>query len=329
MQILEHVQRWTRACALALVAMAALNGAQAQDKPVLNIIVPYPAGGPSDTSARRLAPELSKQLGQTVIVQNIGGAGGAIAAQKVLQSSPDGLTLMYASPNEVILVPAINPNAKYKSQDFTPIGFATQTPMMVVARTSLPVNNIDELIQYGKSTGRELTYGSVGAGSFQHILGTYLASQTKLNMIHVPYKGGAPLNNDILGQQVDLMVTSMSAVHNFVEAGKMHALGMMTKERSPLMPGIPTVNEGRSLKGMDFWLWAGLVAPANTPLAVQERLNKAFNQVIILQSVRDGIAASGGEPQPPMGLQELRKLYQSDAKRYPNLVKALNIRIEN
>ncbi len=329
MQIFEHFQRWTCACVLALAATAALNGAQAQDKPVLNIIVPYPAGGPSDTSARRLAPELSKQLGQTVIVQNIGGAGGAIAAQNVLQSSPDGLTLMYATPNEVILVPAINPNAKYKPQDFTPIGVATRTPMMVVARTGLPVSNIDELIQYGKSAGRELTYGSVGPGSFQHILGAHMASQTKLNMIHVPYKGAAPLINDILGQQVDLMVTTLSTVRTFVDAGKIRSLGMMTKERSPLTPGTPTVNEGQSLKGMDFGLWGGLVAPANTPQAAQERLNEAFNRVINLQSVRDGIAASGGEPQPAMGLQELRKLYQGDAERYRELVKKLNIRVEN
>ncbi|RKJ96281.1 tripartite tricarboxylate transporter substrate binding protein [Alicycliphilus denitrificans] len=295
----------------------------------MTIIVPYAPGGPSDVGARLLAPELSKELRAPIVVQNIAGAGGAIAAQKLLQLPADGRTLFYGSPNEMMLVPALSPSARYKAQDFAPIGIARRSAMVLVARTELPVKNVDELVQYAKARPGPLSYGSVGPGSFQHVLGAHVAALLGIEMVHVPYKGAAPMNNDLIGQQVDLAVTTLSSgTLGFVDSGRMRSLGLLTLERSPAAPHLATVQDSKALKGIDFTFWSGLFMAAATPAAAQAGLQAAFRKVVALPSVRDAMLAGGGEPVPPMPAAELQALFRDESVRYSKLVKDLGIRID-
>ena len=317
--------------ALALTALSGAPPAWAQDGQPINLIVPYPAGGPSDVGARRLAPELAKALNQTVVVQNMAGAGGAIAAQRLLQLPADGRTMLYGSPNELVLVPALNPAVKYKPHEFAPVGLSTRTPMVLVARTGLPVKTVDELVQYAKAqAGRELTYGSVGPGSLQHVLGAHVAALLGVKMLHVPYKGSAPMNNDLMGQQVDLAVTPLSGgTIGYVDGGKMRSLGLLTLERSPLAPNLTTVQDNSALKGVNFTIWGGLFVPASTPSTVLSPLQAAFRTMISVASLREAIAAGGGEAFPAMAAADTLALYRDDAAHYAKLVKDLDIRIDS
>ncbi|WP_213958098.1 tripartite tricarboxylate transporter substrate binding protein [Variovorax sp. dw_954] len=323
--------RFTRrgAAALALTGLAAGRAAWAQDSQPVTIIVPYPAGGASDIVARRIAPHLAKALKMPVVVQNIPGAGGAIGAQKLLASPADGRTLFYGSPNELILVPTLNAAVKYKPTAFVPVGITTRTPMILVARTGLPVKNADELQKYARNAPRELTYGSVGAGSFQHVLGAHIGALMGVKLLHVPYTGAAPMYNDMLGQQVDIAVATLSGgALDYVKGGKVTSLGMLTRERSPLAPQFATVQESHALKGVNFTTWGGLFVRATTPAPLVERLQAAFREAIAVTTLRAGIRSGGSEPMPPMTAAEQHKLYRDDAARYAKLVKDLNIRIE-
>ena len=161
------------------------------------------------------------------------------------------------------------------------------------------------------------------------MLGAHVGALMGVKLLHVPYKGAAPMNNDVLGQQVDIAVTTLSGgTLGYVEGGKMTPLGMLTRERTPLAPNLPTVQESHALKGADFTIWGGLFVPAGTPAPLAEGLQAAFREVIAVTTLRAGIQAGGGEPMPPMTAAEQQKLYRDDAARYAKLVKDLNIRID-
>ena len=193
--------------ALSLCVLPSIAAAQTFPAKPVNLMVPYPAGGLSDVIARLVERPLGKALNQMVIVENLGGVGGAIGAQKVLQSPADGLYLYQGSPNELILAPMALQAVKYKAEDFRFVQMVGSFPMAVLARKGLPANNIDELVALAKkqaAAGKPLTYGSVGIGSFYHVVGAHVAHTIGTEMTHVPYKGGAPLLLDMGGDMVDL-----------------------------------------------------------------------------------------------------------------------------
>ena len=215
--------------------------------------MPYPAGGLSDVIARTINTTLSKHLGQPVLVENLGGASGGVAAQKVLSAPSDGYYIFQGSPNELILAPLSNAAIKYKSEDFRLVQMISINPMAMFARKDFPANNGDELIDYARKAAAEnkpLTYASVGPGSMYHLLGEHMSKMTGIPMTHVPYKGGAPAQQDLMGGLVDIFITPFGKGQvALVDDGKIKVVGVLSAERQELLKKAPPLNDSKALKG--------------------------------------------------------------------------------
>ena len=310
-------------CALALGAALLGQGAQAADypdRPVM-MMVPYPAGGASDSIARVVASPVSKQLGQPVLVENLGGVSGALGAQKVLGAKADGYYLFQGSPNELILSPIANPAVKLKSEDFRLVQMIGMAPLVIVARADLPANNADELVTLARSRSatQPLTFGSVGVGSLYHVLGEHMARTIGANMMHVPYKGGAPLMQDIGGGQVDLAILPLSQQQvALAEQGRIKLLASLDPQRSqlPALKSVPSVNEGQLLKGFNFTTWTGYFVKRDTPQDVVSRLNAALNTAMQDPAVKDSLAHQNIEVSAPMSAEQADAMYRAETERF-------------
>lgn len=310
-------------CALALGAALLAQGARAADypdRPVM-MMVPYPAGGASDSIARVVAPPVSKQLGQPVLVENLGGVSGALGAQKVLGAKADGYYLFQGSPNELILSPIANPAVKLKSEDFRLVQMIGMAPLVIVARADLPANNADELVTLARSRSatQPLTFGSVGVGSLYHVLGEHMARTIGANMMHVPYKGGAPLMQDIGGGQVDLAILPLSQQQvALAEQGRIKLLASLDPQRSqlPALKTVPSVNEGQLLKGFNFTTWTGYFVKRDTPQDVVARLNAALNAAMQDAAVKDSLAHQNIEVSAPMSAEQADAMYRAETERF-------------
>ncbi len=310
-------------CALALGAALLGQGAQAADypsRPVM-MMVPYPAGGASDAIARVVAPPVSKQLGQPVLVENLGGVSGALGAQKVLTARPDGYYLFQGSPNELILAPIANPAVKLKSEDFRLVQMIGMAPLVVVARSDLPAANADELVALARSRSgsQPLTFGSVGVGSLYHVLGEHLARTIGANMVHVPYKGGAPLMQDLGGGQVDIAILPLSQQQvALAEQGRIKLLASLDPQRSalPALKAVPSVNEGQSLKGFNFTTWTGYFVKRDTPENVVLQLHAALNAAMQDPAVKESLQYQNIEVSAPMSAEQADAMYRAETERF-------------
>jgi tripartite-type tricarboxylate transporter receptor subunit TctC len=311
---------------LLLLAAGAAFAQNYPSKPV-SLMVPYPAGGPSDAAARIFTAPLGKELGQQVIVDNLGGVSGALAAQKVLAAPADGYYLFQGSPNEVILAPLANAAVKLKAEDFRLVHPVTDAVMVVVARKDLPANNMDELIALArKSADKPLTYGSVGIGSLYHLILEDVQKRTGIQLIHAPYKGNAPLLTDIGGGQVDFAVLVYSAgMGAMADQGRLKVIGQLGAQRSELLKNVPTVSEGKELKDFAFQIWSGFMVPKNTPEDVVQRLHKAIGATLKDPGVRAQLAAQTQLAAPPMSLAEAQKFYEAETARYRAIAKSINL----
>lgn len=311
---------------LLLLAAGATFAQTYPIKPV-NLMVPYPAGGPSDAAARIFTVPLGKELGQQVIVENLGGVAGALAAQKVLAAPADGYYLFQGSPNEVILAPLANAAVKLKAEDFRLVHPVTDAVMVVVARKDLAANSIDELIALAHKSGdKPLTYGSVGIGSLYHLILEDVQHRTGIQLIHAPYKGNAPLLQDIGGGQVDFAVLVYSAgMGAMADQGRLKVIGQLGAQRSELLKHVPTVSEGKELKDFSFQIWSGFMVPKNTPEDVVQRLHKAIGATLKDPGVRSQLAAQTQLAAPPMSLAESAKFYEGEIARYRAIAKSINL----
>lgn len=314
---------------LALIAALALAGAAAAQgfpsKPV-NLMVPYPAGGPSDAIGRIFNVALGKELGQTVLVENLGGASGAIAAQKVLAAPADGHYLFQGSPNEVILAPLANAAVKLRAEDFRLVHPAADAVMVVLTRKDLPVNNFDELIALARKSPQPLSYGSVGIGSLYHLILENVQQLTGVKLTHAPYKGNAPLVQDIGGGQLDFAVLVYSAAMGaMADQGRLKVIGQLGAERSALLPKVPTVSEGRELKDFSYKIWTGYMVPKATPEPVVQRLHAALVHSLKDPAVQSQLALQTQVPSPPMSLPEATRFYEAETARYRALAKSINL----
>ena len=311
---------------LLLAAAGAVLAQTFPTKPV-NLMVPYPAGGPSDAAARIFTTPLGKALGQPVIVENLGGVAGALAAQKVLAAPADGYYLFQGSPNEVILAPLANASVKLKAEDFRLVHPVTDAVMVFVTRKDLPVNNVDELIALARKSGdKPLTYGSVGVGSLYHLILEDVQQRTGTRMLHAPYKGNAPLLTDLGGGSIDFAVLVYSAgMGTMAEQGRLKVIGQLGAQRSELLKNVPTVSEGKELKDMSYKIWSGFMVPKNTPEDVVQRLHKAIGETLKDPGVRSQLAAQTQLAAPPMTLAESAKFYESEIARYRTIAKAINL----
>jgi tripartite-type tricarboxylate transporter receptor subunit TctC len=318
--------------ALCVVAALALGGpAVAQTFPTrpVTLMVPYPAGGVSDVIARALNTTLAKHLGQPVIVENLGGASGGVAAQKVLHAPADGYVIFQGSPNELILGPLSNSALKYRSEDFRLVQMITINPMAMLARKDLPANNGDELVAYARkaaAAGKPLTFASVGPGSLYHLLGEHMSRLTGVPMTHVPYKGGAPALQDVLAGMVDIFITPYGKGQvEMADQGKIKVVATLSAQRQELFPKAPTLDESQALKGFVFDTWAGFFVRKDTPEPVVQALHKALSEVANDPGVRGALEAQAMIVPRPRSLAELSTLYTENTARFRGIARAMNL----
>jgi tripartite-type tricarboxylate transporter receptor subunit TctC len=306
-----------------------IGAAQAQNYPTktVNLMVPYPPGGPSDAIARIFSGPLGKELGQQVIVENLGGVSGALAAQKVLAAPADGYYIFQGSPNEVILSPLANAAVKLKAEDFRLVHPVADAVMVFVTRKDLPVNNVDELIALSrKSADKPLSYGSVGIGSLYHLILENVQQLAGVKLTHAPYKGNAPLLQDLAGGQIDFAVLVYSAAMGaLAEQGRLKVIGQLGAQRSELLKNVPAVNEGKELKNFTYKIWSGFMVPKNTPENVVERLHKAVTAILKDPGVLSQLAAQTQVASPPMSLAESNKSFEAETARYRSIAKSINL----
>lgn len=272
--------------AAALAPPVAWSQAGFPSKPI-TIIVPFTAGGASDVSARMLGTELGKLLGQTVVVENLAGAGGALAVQKLIRAPADGHTLLFGGMSESLLVPMINPSLGYKPEDLLPIALAGSSPIVLVVRPEFPANTIDELVALVRKNPGKFSYGSAGIGSFAHVMGEVVKERAGMFMVHIPYRGGAQIITDVIGGQLDIGIATAASAASMIASKRVKALGVSAGERVPVIKEVPTFAESTALKGLQMNVWAFIYAPNNTSVAVVERLNTAINTALMVPTLKD------------------------------------------
>jgi tripartite-type tricarboxylate transporter receptor subunit TctC len=305
--------------------------AQAQTFPAkpVTLMVPYPAGGLSDVIARKVNTPLGKALGQPVIVENLGGASGSIAAQKVLNAPSDGYMLFQGSPNELIFAPLAISSSKYKSEDFRQIHRIALAPMAILARADLPANNADELAAYAikaAKDGKSMTYGSVGIGSFYHLLGEQMSKVIGAPMLHVPYKGGADVFKDMMGGQVDIFITPYGAPQvELAKSGKIKFIAATSLSRGPLMPQLATTTESKALKSFTAEIGTGYFVKRDTPEPIVQTLHKALQAVLGDQEYITSAGALGQVTSPLQTLDAANKAFVDETAQYRAIAKAINL----
>ena len=306
-----------------------LISAQAQNYPskAISLIVPYPAGGPSDFFARKLQPDAAAKLGQTMIVENIGGAGGSIGLSKLVNSPADGYLLALGSPMELVLAPMAIQGVKYKPEDFKLVAQFASTTTVLAVRNSLNIKTVDELLALArKNTGTPLSYGSVGPGSLYHLIGEKFSQLTKVDMLHVPYKGIAPLLTDLMGGQIDMAFLPLAgSIPQTLSDGKIQGLAVTAKTPHPLFKQFPAMASVKGLEAMDFDIWAGVQVHKNTPDAVINVLNKAFYAAAEAPETRKALEGSGNAVLAARTPAELSRIYNAEIERYRGIARSINL----
>lgn len=307
----------SRRCLLSAALGAVSLLAQAQTFPArqVTMIVPYPAGGASDFVARLIQPEYERQLAQTVIVENIGGASGAMGVQRTLDAVADGHTQLLATPMELVLAPLALPAIKFKPEDVRLVGLIASTSILLLVRSDVPVRTLDELFVWAQ--GRTLTFGNVGVGSQYHLMAGKLATMAGLQATHVPYKGVGPLLNDLAGKQVDAAFLPLAGpIPGMVKEGRARAIGVSSPGSHPTFPDVAPMSHHRLLPGFNFDIWAGVLVPARTPEHAAARINAAISHVVRQREVQKGLEGTGATTMPAMTLSELDALFQTEVARY-------------
>jgi tripartite-type tricarboxylate transporter receptor subunit TctC len=287
----------TTVAAIAAAA-AALAPAAAQDYPnrPITLVVPYAAGGGNDVMARAAADRMSKTLGQQIVIENRGGAGGSIATRQIAKSAPDGYTLGLGGTGTLAINPTLYPNVGYDPRkDFAPVGLIATSALVVLVNPSVPAKSIAELIALAKEKPGQINYASAGAGSGIHLGTEYFASRAGIKIIHVPYKGSGPALADLLGGHVMVYFSSLPPAISLMKEGKVRALAVTGAKRSALFPDLPTVAE-TGLPGFEAVLHYGIVAPAGTPGPIIDKLNAALRAAVMSDELKQRIAADGAEP---------------------------------
>lgn len=269
------------------------------DRPI-RLVVPYAAGAAADQLGRLMADQMARDLGQPVIVDNRGGAGGTLGADVVAKAPADGYAIVLGTDASQATNVYLSKRFPYDPvKSFTPIAPAAVNHIVLVVHPSLPVQSVAELIQYAKAHPRELSFGSSGPGSAHHLAGELLNEKAGIDMLHIPYKGGSPAMTDLLGGTLKLLFASMATAKPYIDSGKIRALAVVEAQRFHGLPGVPTV--GETVPGYALTSWFAVFGPAGLPASVTARLNGAVNKALALASVREaleksGMSATGGSP---------------------------------
>lgn len=281
------------AAGLSLAAPVAQAADDWPNRPI-RMLVPYPPGGGTDIIARIIQEDLGKQLGQTVVIENRGGAAGMIGTEAVARADPDGYTVLFTLSSHTIN-PAIYKKLSFDTaNDFAPVSLVASLPQILVANPGFSANNVGDLLQQAKAAPGEISYGSVGNGSPSHIAGELLGLRTGTKMQHIPYRGGGPAVNDVLGNQIPLLWVSIPAAAGFVKTGRLKPLAVSTVRRSPMFPDVPTVQES-GVADFEVDSWYAMFVPSKTPAPVIDRLSKAVSVVVQKPEIKEKLLGQGAE----------------------------------
>ena len=311
--------------AIGLCAM----GAWAQAFPVkpVRIVIGFPAGGPLDQHARLLSDRLQAQLGQPVIIDYKAGAGGTVGAQEVMKAPADGHTLMLANTGVMVINPALYSKLPYQTlRDFVPVARTAMQPLAFLVNPKVPVNTLPEFIEYVRARPGQVNYGSAGNGGSSHLVPEMLKSATGTFMVHIPYRGSAPAFTDLMAGQVQFMAESVPQASVYHKQGKVRALAVTGRERSPALPDIPTVTEA-GLKAFEVVGFYGFLAPAGTPADVVNTLSQAFKTVLSQADIRQRMVSQGADP-AFLGAADFHRYLTQEMPRWAEAVKQSGARLD-
>jgi tripartite-type tricarboxylate transporter receptor subunit TctC len=317
---------------ITFLAMAAFglfsHAAAAQSFPTkpITLVVGYSAGGSVDLAARTIAPELSKRLGQTVIVENVAGAGGALGAQKVVSAPADGYTLLLGTSAEIAVGKLVSPNVRYDGlSDLHAVGLLGTQPMMLVAGPAVAYSDLANLIEAIRKSPGTFSYGSAGNASLPHLAGELFKTRTQTDIVHVPYKGAAPMMSDLLGNQIQLGMLVFSSALPQVKAGKLRAIAVTEPTRSEQMPNVPALAETKTLAGFDLSVFFGVFARAGTPPQITARIAEAMVEAMKQPDVRAKLTEAGFTVRA-LDSSSSTKFIAQQAKTYREIVEQSKIR---
>jgi len=324
----HSVKKLAAPLAAALLALAA-GGAQAQAFPTkpIRVVIPFVAGGSSDIVGRAISSKFQEFLGQPAVVENKPGANGAIAAEFVAKADPDGHTVLVGSIGVFSINAALFKDLRYNPvRDFAPITLAVTTPNVLITKPSLPANSVKDLIAYAKANPGKLSYCSSGTGSSDHLTGEVFKQGADIQAVHVPYKGGAACQTDIMGNQVDISFQNLGAVTNYIKSGKMKALAVTAPARNPQLPDVPSAKEA-GFGDLIVTSWQAVAAPARTPAPVIARLNDAMVRTMKSPEIRErmnqiGFDVVAGTP------EEFGKFMKAEVDRWTAVVQKGGIKAE-
>lgn len=293
----------------------------------VTIVVPFPPGGPTDASARIVAREMTRASGITFIVENVPGAGGTIGSTRVAEAAPDGHTLLWGGTSTLVMAPHLYPNLRYSAtKSFAPVALAVSGPMVLAVHPSVKAATIQEFVKLARSQPGKLNYGSAGQGSAPHLVGEMFKRATGIFAVHVAYKGGAPALADLVGGQIDYVFETPSIVAPMVQAGKVRPLATTGQARHRLLPEVPTLAETVA-PGFEAESWFGLVAPAGTPAAIVEQLNRKMNDALAAPSVVAALQALGFDVRQTTPMQYANKI-ETDSRKWQEVVGAAKIMLQ-
>jgi tripartite-type tricarboxylate transporter receptor subunit TctC len=311
-------------------SLASLNAAaqttNAYPSKPIKLVAPVAAGGGLDNIARTLAERMSKSIGQTIIVENIGGGGGSIASQSVAKASPDGYTLMVAYVGTHGTNPAVRKLPYDAIKDFTPVGMIGATPNALIINPDLPIKNFKDFIEYAKRNPDKLSYGSAGPGTLTHLGMEQLKLAAEISMVHVPYRGVGPAYTDLLAGQTQVMLPTLFAALPYLNTNRVRGLAITGAKRNPAAPNIPTFKE-LGYSGFDGQQWYGIVGPANLPPAIVQKLNAELNKALALPDFAEKMT-SEAMTLMPMSPQQFANYIKEDIARWAKVAKERNIELE-
>ena len=290
----------------------------------ISLIVPFPPGGSTTVVARIIGEKMSETLGQTVVIDNRGGAGGTVGTRAAAKSAPDGYTILLSYTATMAIGPNLQAAAGYDPRkDFAPIGRIGSAPMVIVVHPDVKATSLSELIKLVRTDPKPFQYGSAGVGTVGHLAGELFAHTASVKMEHIPYKGSGPMMTDLLGGHIKMSFTNVPVAHGSVAGGKLRALAIASNKRSEMMPDVPTAAES-GLPGYEAALLYGLVAPAGTPQPIIERLNKELRAALATAEVRKRLATEGADALPSSP-QEYAADIDREEKDWAKLLKSIGL----
>lgn len=314
------------AASLALLTLSPAVLAQSYPQKPIRWIVPWPAGGGADIVARLMSTKLGEVLGQPVIVDNRAGAAGNIGTQVAAQSAPDGYTIVFAYSGTHAVNPYLYKRMPFKESDFVPVILLTSVPQVLVVNSTVSAKSVKELIAIAKARPGSVSYASSGNGSINHLAGEMFAHMAKIQLLHVPYKGGGPASTALLAGEVNMIFGEPGTVIPMIKQGRVQGLAVSSLKRTASLPDLPTIAEA-GLPGYDVTSWNGVLAPAGTPAGIVNRINQAFNRVLAMPEIRQALLDRGYEPVGGDPAQFGRHMRQELDKWGP-IVKRIGLQID-